>query len=273
MKEGPLASAVIVLHQTPPRFHAAPMAMSVPALRRIFGALLARGFRFVGLEDVSSTGARPGSIAITADDGYESQQAYLGPFLRELGLPWTVFVLAGMLGRRNDWDHPWVSPRDRHLTPDHVRQLAGEGVTIGSHGMTHVNMTALSDAALAEELRGSRDLLQRLSGQPVNSVAYPWGLADDRVAEASRKAGYLLGFGADVGRVTRGSSSPPAGPEYVIPRLGLYSPDQLFPSLAASAMGTSRPLRSFRGGLERMGQSIVGLAMKSHVKTQVRPRV
>ncbi len=269
MKEGPLTSAVIVLHQTPPRFNAAPMAVSIPSLRRILGALLARGFRFVGLESVGPSGPRPGSIAITADDGYESQQVHLAPFLRELGLPWTVFVLAGMLGRRNDWDHRWVSPSDRHLTPDNVRQLAGEGVTIGSHGMTHVNMTALSDAALDEELHRSRELLQRLSGQAVDAVAYPWGLADERVAEASRKAGYHLGFGADVGRVTRNSSSRPAGSDYVIQRLGLYSPDQLFPSLAAAAMGSSRPLRSFRGGLERLGQSVVGMAMKA----QGRPRV
>lgn len=269
MKEGPLASAVIVLHQTPPRFHAAPMALSIPALRRILGALLARGFRFVGLENVGPQGAGPGSIAITADDGYESQQLYLRPVLRELGLPWTVFVLAGMLGRRNDWDHPWASPPDRHLTPDEVRRLAGEGVTIGSHGMTHVNMTALSDAALEEELHRSRETLQQLSGQAVDAVAYPWGLADDRVAEASRRTGYRLGFGADIGRGRGNSPARPAGSEYVIPRLGLYSPDQLAPSLAAAALGSSRPLRSFRSGLERLGQRAVAMAMKA----QARPRV
>jgi len=190
---------VIVLHQTPPRFTAAPMGMSIPALRRILVALLDRGYRFVGLQDLTSGGARPGTVALTADDGYASQQTHLRPLLRELGVPWSVFVLAGMLGKTNDWDHPWVSPRERHLAPGEVRQLAEEGVTIGSHGLTHVNMTALSDAALEEELALSRDLLQQLSGQAVDAVAFPWGLSDGRVARAARNAGYRLGFGADVG--------------------------------------------------------------------------
>lgn len=269
MRERPLASAVIVLHQTPPRFAAAPMATSIPALRRILGDLLAHGFQFVGLESLGPSGARPGSIALTADDGYASQVAHLSPFLRELGIPWSVFVLAGMLGKSNDWDHPWVSLREGHLTPDDIGRLAGEGVTIGSHGMTHVNMTALSDVALDEELGRSREILRELSGQPVDAVSYPWGLADERVAEASRMAGYRVGFGADVGRTVRGSSARPAAPDYVIPRLGLYSPDQLFPSFAAAAIGASPPLRSVRGGLERLGQTLVGRVMKA----QARPRV
>jgi peptidoglycan/xylan/chitin deacetylase (PgdA/CDA1 family) len=267
MREGPLASAIIVLHQTPPRFTAAPMGTSIPALRRILGTLMDRGYRFVGLRDMGLS--HPGSIAITADDGYASQHRHLRPFLRELGIPWAVFVLAGMLGKRNDWDHPWISLRDWHLTPDDVRQLAGEGVTIGSHGMTHVNMTALSDVVLEEELARSRELLRRLSGQAVDAVAFPWGLSDERVAGAARRAGYRLGFGADVGRATGDAAVRAAASSYLIPRLGLYSPDQLFPAFAAAAIGYSHPLRALRSGLERLGQSLVGLAMA----TQARPRV
>lgn len=230
MRERPLASAVIVLHQTPPRFTAAPMGTSIPALRRILGALLDRGYRFVGLRDLGPGGAHPGSIAVTADDGYASQHRHLRPFLRELGVPWTVFVLAGMLGKRNDWDHPWISLRDWHLTPNDVRQL---------------------------------------SGQAVDAVAFPWGLSDERVAGAARRAGYRLGFGADVGRATGDETVRAAASSYLIPRLGLYSPDQLFPAFAAAAIGHSHPLRALRSGLERLGQSLVGLAMA----TQARPRV
>ena len=264
MREGPLASAVIVLHQTPPRFSAAPMSLSIPALRRILDVLLARGFRFVSLANVDAAGAHPGTIALTADDGYASQWAHLRPFLRELGVPWCVFVLAGMLGKKNDWDHSWISPRESHLTADEVRQLAGEGVTIGSHGMTHANMAVLPDAALQEELERSRGLLRELSGQAVDAVAYPWGLADERVAEASRKAGYRLCFGADVGRRNRPSPVRAAGSSHLITRLGLYSPDQLFPSFAAAAIGDASPLRSLRCGLERVGQRMIGFAMKAH---------
>ena len=269
MREGPLASTVVVLHQTPARFTRAPMGVSIPALRRVLGALLDRGHRFVGFDDLAPAGTRPGSIAVTADDGYASQHTHLRPLLRELGIPWTVFVLAGMLGKRNDWDHPWVSPRERHLTPDEVRQLSGEGVTIGSHGMTHVNLVALPDAALEDELVRSREILRNLSGQSVDGVSYPWGLANERVARAARSAGYRLGFGADVGPSTGGSAEGAGASTFLIPRLGLYAPDQLFPALAAAAIGDSLPLRSFRGRLEQVGQGLLGLAMASHARPRV----
>jgi len=177
--------------------------------------------------------------------------------------------LAGMLGKPNDWDHPWLRPRERHLSHDDVRRLAGEGVTIGSHGMAHVNMTTQSDAALQAELSRSRDVLRDLSGQPVDAVSYPWGLADGRVADMARKAGYRIGFGADVGRGVRRSPVRAVLSPYLIPRLGLYAPDQVFPSFAAAAFGDSSPLRSLRSGLERAGQGLLGLAMAG----RVRPRV
>jgi len=125
-------------------------------------------------------------------------------------------------------------------------------------------LTALSDAALEAELALSRDLLRQVSGQAVDAVAFPWGLSDQRVAGAARRVGYRLGFGADVGRPA--AEGPAALSRYLIPRLGLYGPDQLFPGLAAAAIGDSHPLRSLRSGLEKLGQGLVGLAMATHAR-------
>lgn len=257
MRARPLDSAVLALHQTPARFTPLPLGTSTPALRRILGSLLDRGYRFVGLEEVGPAGPPPGAIALTADDGYSSQFECLGPLLRELGLPWSVFVLAGRLGMDNGWDVPWISRRERHLTADEVKRLAGDGVSVGSHGMTHRKMTGLSDGALSDELGRSREILRRLTGQRVDTIAFPWGAADFRVAAAARRAGYRMGFGLN--------GKPPghrfegAGP--VIRRETLYAPDQLFPIFAATGINAPRPLRRLRGGLERLGRNLVGAAV------------
>jgi len=260
MRGDSLASAVVVLHQTPARFTAAPMGVSAGALRRILRTLLNRGFRFVGLEEVGPAGPPAGAIALTADDGYASQDAHLRPLLLELGLPWTVFVLAGLFGKWNDWDRPWISPRERHITEEDVRRLAGEGVSIGSHGLNHANMTTLSDAALDEEMARSREILQSLSGQKVDAVAFPWGLADVRSAASARRAGYRLGFGVAAGRGGRTADGPAASRLDLLPRVGLYAPDQIFPGFAAAGIGASPRIRSLRGGLERIGQGLAAAA-------------
>ncbi len=252
MKSQP--GVVLALHHSPPRFSLAPMAVSIPALRRILGSLLDAGYRFAALDEVGPSGPPPGAIALTADDGYASQVAYLSPLLRELGVPWGVFVLVGQLGGTNRWDVGWVSPRERHLTVDEVRWLAGEGVAIGSHGITHRRLTSLPDGALAEELVASRERLERITGRPVDAIAYPWGAADARVTAAAGRAGYRLGFGPR----RRGQAG--ADP-LQIPRTALYAPDQIHALFAATALRAPGPLQVFRAGLAGIGRGLIGVAV------------
>ena len=118
------APVVLALHQTPSR------------------TALALGPR--GLPERTAT--------ITVDDGYASNARHLHPLLRELGLPWTVFISVRTLGRANHWDLGWVGHRERHLTEDELRTLTSEGVGVGSHGMEHEDLTKAAPAALTEAL-------------------------------------------------------------------------------------------------------------------------
>lgn len=250
-------SAVLAIHHVTPSHAWSPLAVSIAALGRRLRELRRAGYRFVPLSEVGPAGPPHGAIALTADDGYSSQVAYLRPVLRELGVPWSVFVLVGRMGGGNGWDVPGVAPRDRHLTPGEVASLAQEGVTIGSHGLTHRDWTRLEEAALATELETSRARLRALSGQPVDVVAYPWGAADARVAEAARRAGYRLGFALGGKR----PSAPPALRPLLLPRTALYAPDQWGAIFALTAIGAPRPLRAIRRSLERTGRALVGAAV------------
>lgn len=250
-------SAVLAIHHVTASPAWAPLAVSADALCRMVADLRRAGYRFVPLSDVGLDGAPPGAIALTADDGYASQVAYLRPVLRELGVPWSVFVLVDGMGKRNGWDIPVVAPRDRHMTPEEVVSLAREGVTIGSHGMSHRDWTRLGEEELATELQSSRARLRALTGQPVDAVAYPWGASNRRVAEAARRAGYRLGF-------RLGGKRPEAprslGP-FVLPRVALYAPDQWGGVFSLTTLGAPRGLKALRASLEGTGRALVGAAV------------
>ena len=250
-------SAVLAVHHITPSPAWFPLALSAAALERRLAGLMRAGYRFVPLSEVGPEGPPRGAIALTADDGYASQVAYLRPVLRELGVPWSVFVLVERMGEGNGWDVPGVAPRDRHMTPGEVESLAREGVTIGSHGMNHRNWTRSGDAALAAELEGSRSRLQALTGQTIDAVAYPWGAADRRVAEAARRAGYRLGF-------RLGGDGPPAPPglrPLLLPRTALYAPDQWGRIFSLTAIEAPRAFQALRTSLERTGRALVGAAI------------
>jgi peptidoglycan/xylan/chitin deacetylase (PgdA/CDA1 family) len=65
-------------------------------------------------------------------------------------------------------------------------------VEIGSHTVSHVDLTTVSDDRARVELVGSRLALERHLGHPVRWLSYPYGAVDSRVAALARRAGYAL---------------------------------------------------------------------------------
>jgi peptidoglycan/xylan/chitin deacetylase (PgdA/CDA1 family) len=156
-------------------------------------------------------------VALTFDDGFASTYEHAWPLLARHGLPATVFLVAGTLapgGRAVDWlDRPPSQP-PAVLDRDQILEMRDGGITFGSHGYSHEDMTNLSDAECLADLRRSRDLLEDLLSRPVPVLAYPRGRHDERVRRAAELAGYSQAFGL------------PEGPEprspYALPRVGVY---------------------------------------------------
>jgi peptidoglycan/xylan/chitin deacetylase (PgdA/CDA1 family) len=68
------------------------------------------------------------------------------PILDRCGFTATVFAVAGQLGGTNVWDAD--GPSKPLLTTDQLRQVAAAGMEIGSHGYTHVRLSAASEKQL-----------------------------------------------------------------------------------------------------------------------------
>lgn len=91
------------------------------------------------------------------------------------------------------------------MTWEEVREMAKNGMEIGSHGMCHINMTLTSDQELREEIVDSKQWIEKEIGRPVSVLAYPFGQGDsfdERVKGAVEQAGYTFAasyiHGADV---------------------------------------------------------------------------
>jgi peptidoglycan/xylan/chitin deacetylase (PgdA/CDA1 family) len=88
------------------------------------------------------------------------------------------------------------------LREDGVRALAAAGFEIGFHTRDHEALDRLGDAELRQALTDGRERLEALAGAPLRAIAYPFGVADERVAHAARAAGYDAGFTLDARAVT-----------------------------------------------------------------------
>lgn len=132
------------------------------------------------------TRAPAAAVAVTFDDGFCSFCELAWPLLREHGIPVTLYVVSDRAGGRNDWGPAGSVPLAPLLDWDVLARLAEEGVTLGAHTRSHPDLTRVDDAALADELDGCVERIERETGARPTSFAYPFGRFDERVAAAVR---------------------------------------------------------------------------------------
>lgn len=177
---------VLLFHAVGSRLEHDSYGISIsPALFEDHMAVLASsdGFSVVGFQEASA-GQSNLQIAVTFDDGYKDNLYVAAPILLKYRIPFTVFVTSAFLDKLG-------SP---YLAAAELRQLADlPGVSIGSHGASHVSLTTCDDATLWQELNGSRCSLEDVIGRPVTAIAYPHGSVNERVLAAAGRAGYSAG--------------------------------------------------------------------------------
>ena len=147
--------------------------------------LLKRGFEFVSMaeyvERCEDGRLDWGVVSVTFDDGWLDNYHYAYPILNDLGIPATIFVVSGEMAHVSN---------QRRISDMQMRELAGNGMTIGAHSRTHQNLAGLSDVSLRAETEGCKDDLEQRLGRAVEYLAYPGGRFSRRVVEASECAGF-----------------------------------------------------------------------------------
>lgn len=77
---------------------------------------------------------------------------------------------------------------------DELRELAGQGVTLGAHSRTHPRLDRIPRAHAREEILGSLADLEREVPEASRLFAYPCGCHDDEMVELLRSAAVELAF-------------------------------------------------------------------------------
>lgn len=94
------------------------------------------------------------------------------------------------------------------LTWKQLRELAREGLTLGSHTRTHALMTQVTPEQMREEVQGSQDDLQREIGACLPIFCYPNGNHNHAVVSVLREQGIRLAFTTLSGPNKLGSLDP-----------------------------------------------------------------
>jgi D-aspartate ligase len=133
-------------------------------------------------------------LVITFDDGYRDNHDVAAAELTLRRLPACFFVTTELLGSRAA--PTWATSggvKPVWMSWDEVRALAARGFEIGSHTMTHVDLSRAPGDAATREILGSKSRLERELGAPVRHFSYPFG-ERDQITEANRAVVRMAGF-------------------------------------------------------------------------------
>lgn len=182
--------------------------------------LHANGWRTLRVSELlagRARGAWPArSIVLTFDDGFQNFIDEALPILSEFDFTAIVFVVAGWVGRWNDWPSqpPWV-PRMRLLGWDELAEVAEAGIEIGAHTRSHPYLRRLSNLDAARDIFDGKHLIEDQLGRAVETFAYPYG---DRSSAIEKMVAdhFRAGFS------TRLSFATAASPLAALDRIDVY---------------------------------------------------
>ncbi len=147
-----------------------------------------QGYTVISLADYRSW--RQGNIELpskvfmlTFDDGSLSDYETVYPFIKKHGLKGIFFLNTKAINSAG------------YLNADQIKEMSTSGLCeFGSHSVTHRNVLAMARDVLDEELTGSRNTIQSITGQDVYAFAYPNGMWDEAAKEALVKNDYQFAF-------------------------------------------------------------------------------
>lgn len=192
-----MKATILTYHHvaTPPLHHPRPnLFVSPEEFKSQMEFLGRKGYPVVSLDQIRSsllgeTSLPDCSVAITFDDGFEDHYEYAFPILKNLGFPATIFMIAERIGLKSDSDQS--QGEDRYLSAPQLKDMAREGIAIGSHSVTHARLGRISIQEASREIADSKKILEHLLELQVRWFCYPFGNFNPMIAETVREAGYI----------------------------------------------------------------------------------
>jgi peptidoglycan/xylan/chitin deacetylase (PgdA/CDA1 family) len=155
-------------------------------------------------------------VAITFDDGFRNFYKHGLPVLQRYNFPATLFLVTDYCGKNNGWPSQRNSIVSRPLLSwAEVSEMSKDGVSFGSHTMSHPDLRRLPVREVEKELVASKKAIEDATSQPVEMFAYPYGYSNETVRVFTRTH-FSLACSTTLGFVSPGSDL------FALERLDMY---------------------------------------------------
>lgn len=126
-------------------------------------------------------------VVITIDDGFKSVYNLAHPVLKKYELPATIFLYTD-----------FIANNPNQLSWQEIKEMIDNNIEIGSHTLSHCNLLNMKQSEthmdylkrIEREISLSKLILEKHTGVPVQSFAYPYGVYNQQIKMLAKQAGY-----------------------------------------------------------------------------------
>ncbi|MCL1856811.1 MAG: polysaccharide deacetylase family protein [Kiritimatiellaeota bacterium] len=152
--------------------------------------LAGQGYAFVTAEELPGFGTDRKHVCLTFDDGYEDNYRHLFPLLKKYNAKATIFAAQSQK----------EFPGKPLLAEAQIREMAESGVVeFGGHTLNHIRLTDVDAQTAMREIHDGKAWLERVTGRPCTSFAYPYGKFTERDVQIVKGLGFRCAFTCDKG--------------------------------------------------------------------------
>ncbi|CAG8998969.1 MAG: hypothetical protein CENE_00933 [Candidatus Celerinatantimonas neptuna] len=180
-----------ITHENHPSFNN-HLSVTVKRFEEQIYYLTKKNYQFITLRELATNPnldfCRNKYIILTFDDIFQTFYQFAFPILKKYGIRATAFLIG------NSFNHDkYMNLKEDgliSLTSDQINELLEYGIEIGSHTMTHNQLTDLTDNQANQELTDSYQLIKSLTNDNI-TFCYPRGAYNTEHLKMVKEIGYL----------------------------------------------------------------------------------
>lgn len=154
------------------------LSVSPGSLAKQLDLIAQRGYTTTTFEQLSLGKNVSKPVILTFDDGYENFYTNAYPELQKRGMTAVIFIITGFHSAD-------------YLSNVQIKELSAAGFEIGSHTISHPDLSISTDSKMKNEVGESKISLEQITGKKAISFCYPSGKYNQNVLDAVKASGYL----------------------------------------------------------------------------------
>lgn len=149
-----------------------------------------KGYEAITFEDINNGNIPNKPIILTFDDGYKDfyQNAYSE--LKKRNMKAVSFIITNDIGQ------------NEYMNNNEIKEISNYGIEIGSHTLSHPDLSKLSSAKAEIEIAQSKKNLEELISKNIISFCYPSGKYTPETENIVKTAGYKFATTTNSGITT-----------------------------------------------------------------------